>query len=371
MPGTIVRQNVVAKARRVVIKIGTNSICDESGRLNNAAVGRLAEQISAVMAAGRHVTLVASGAIGSGMAELDLPARPRALPMLQATAAVGQGQLMRVFYDTFARYGVKVAQVLVTRDAFEDRGRYLNIRNTLGALHELGVLPIINENDAVAVDEIKFGDNDIISALVANMLRADLLVLLTTVDGVLKDGAPLDVIETVNDDALGLVMDSRSKLGSGGMASKLKAAGMVTGAGEAVVIANGATPGVIGRLLAGERLGTVFVPARRRMSSRRRWIGHASRAAGRIMVDDGAAKALREGGKSLLPSGIRAISGKFARGATVAIVDAAGRTIARGLTNYSSEQIDLIKGLKTAQAEKALGEKGDAEVVHRNNMTIT
>ncbi|MFB3892663.1 MAG: glutamate 5-kinase [Phycisphaerae bacterium] len=370
MPSTLLRQEVLAKATKIVVKVGTNAITGADGRLDHAVVRDLAAQTAAIMAGGASVTLVASGAVGAGMAELDLAQRPRSLPMLQATAAVGQGQLMRTFHDAFARHNIKVAQVLLTRDLFESRARYLCARNALAALAGKGVLPIINENDVVAVDELKFGDNDIIAALVANMLGADLLVLLSVVDGVMKDGRAIEMIESVDESALSVATGERSRLGSGGMASKMSAAGMVTGAGAAAVIANARTPGILPRLLAGEKLGTVFAPAKRRMSSRRRWIAQASRTAGRIVVDDGAARALREQGRSLLPSGIRAVSGHFKRGAAVAIIDPYGRQIARGLVNYSAEQIDAIRGLKTTQIAKALGQKPCDEVVHRNNMTL-
>ena len=360
----------MAGAKRIVVKAGTSTICGEGGGLNRRAVTNLARQLAAVMQSGLRVTLVASGAIGAGLAELGLTERPKTMPMLQAVAAVGQGQLMRTFHDVFARRGIRVAQVLLTGDDFEDRARYLNIRNTLAALTECHALAIINENDTVAVDEIRFGDNDVLAALVANMLGADLLVFLTNVDGVMKGGRVVDVIEQVDDQALALAGTERSRLGSGGMASKLLAAGMVTRAGMVAVIANSAAPQVLTRLLAGEKIGTVFVPAKRKMSSRRRWIGQASRPAGKLIVDAGAANALARLGKSLLPSGITAVYGKFDKGATVAVVDPGGRQIARGLTNYSAEQIDKIKGLKTGEIAKALGDKRYDEVIHRNNMTL-
>ncbi len=370
MPSTAVRENIIAKARRVVVKIGTNAITGEDGRLDKRVVAQLASQVAAAIRQGRHMTLVVSGAIGAGISELDLPGRPTQVAMLQATAAVGQGQLMRAFHDAMAEHGVKVAQVLVTRDAFEDRRRYLNIRNTLAALEKLGAVAIINENDAVAVDEIRFGDNDIIAALVANMLRAELLVLLSSVDGVLKEGSAVDAIEKVDDQAMSLATAARSRLGSGGMGSKMQAAAMVTRAGDVAVIANSRTPEVLTRLLAGQRIGTVFVPAKRRLSSRSRWIAQAARAAGKIVVDDGAAKAITQRGKSLLPSGIVGVVGRFARGSTVAVLDPQGRQIARGLSNYSSEQIDRIKGLRSDHALRMLGDKAAQEVIHRNNMTV-
>jgi glutamate 5-kinase len=370
MPASALRNQVIAHCRRIVVKVGTNVLCDGSGRLDLASVDRLASQIADLMRSGRWVTLVASGAIASGMGELGLASRPKTMPQLQAAAAVGQGRLMQAFHDVFARYGVKVAQVLLTRDDFEDRKRYLNIRNTLAALEEFGALAIVNENDTVAVEEIRFGENDVLAALVTTMLGAQLLVFLTTVDGVMKEGKILDVIADVDDQTMALVREDRSPLGSGGMASKLAAAAMVTGAGEVAVIANAAEPSVLERLLAGQKLGTVFVPAKRRLSSRRRWIGQAAKPAGRIVVDAGAARALLAGGKSLLPSGITAVAGRFERGDTIAVLDSSGKEIARGLTNYSAAEIDRIKGLKTSAIAKELGEKPYDEVIHRNNMTV-
>ncbi|MDY6914570.1 MAG: glutamate 5-kinase [Planctomycetota bacterium] len=370
MPDRAVRGQIIAQAERIVVKVGTNAITDDVGRLDERVVKNLARQISAVIASGASVTLVASGAIGAGMGELDMTARPKTLPMLQAAAAVGQGQLMRAFHDVFAEHGVRVAQVLLTRDDFDQRSRYLNIRNTLAALAELGALAIINENDAVAVDEIRFSDNDVIAALLANMIGADLLVLLTVADGVLRGGRVLDVIEQVDEKAMSLAGSQRSRLGSGGMRSKIEAAGLVTRAGEVAAIANARTKDVLTRLLAGERIGTVFLPARRKMSSLKRWISQAARPTGKIVIDDGAARVLKQQGKSLLPSGIVTVNGRFGKGATVTVVDSAGRQVARGLTNYSAEQIGQIKGLKTTQIAGVLGDKPYDEVIHRNNMAL-
>jgi len=370
MSAETVRQNVVANARRIVVKVGTNAICQSTGRPDEEAIAALAEQIAEAMSAGVKVTIVASGAIGVGIGELDLDQRPRTTPHLQAAAAVGQGQLMRTFHDIFARYGVRVAQVLVTRSAFEDHQRYLNIRNTLTALEEYGALPIINENDTVAIEELRYGENDVLAAIVANMLGAELLVLLTVVDGVLSDGQVVDVITQVDEKTMSLVSDSGSKFGTGGMATKLQAADMVIRAGYAAIIANARTPNVLTRLLAGEQLGTVFVPADRKMSSRRRWIGLTASPVGRIIVDSGAARALKELGKSLLPSGVTGVAGSFASGDMVAVFDDQDREIARGLTNYSSDQIETIKGLKTDKIVQVLGDKPYDEVIHRNNMAI-
>ena len=356
--------------RRLVIKLGTSAICDRAGRLELKTIRGLARQISALIHGGRGVTLVASGAIGAGVGELDLAERPRTMPELQAVAAVGQGRLMDAFHDAFARRGMHVAQVLLTREDFEDRTRYLNIRNTLRALHEMGILAIINENDAVAIDEIRYGDNDTIAAHVTGMLAAEMLVFLSSVDGVMDGGRRVGVIEHGDDSAVGLVKAEKSRLGSGGMASKIAAARLATSSGEIVVIANSRTPNVVTRILAGRDVGTLFVPSERKLSSRLRWIGQASRPSGKLIVDDGAAAALVEGGKSLLPAGVAEVTGRFGKGDTVSIVDSTGREIARGMTNYDSDALDRIKGLKTHQIAQVLGEKLYDEAVHRNNMTL-
>jgi len=369
VPGDALRQTVLRKARRIVVKVGTNALSAPDGRLDEAFVAALSAQIAGVLRGGTAVTLVSSGAIGAGIAELDLPGRPKTLPMLQATAAVGQGQLMRTFHDAFARFGVKVAQILVTRDDFHNRTRYLNIRNTIAALAQSYILPIINENDTVSVDEIRFGDNDLIAALVANLIDADALILLTDVAGFLRAGRVVDVLERIDESAMSSAGPAGTR-GAGGMASKLDAARRVAGAGAVAVIANGRDPNVLPRLLSGERIGTICLPASRRMSARRRWIGHAARTSGKVYVDAGAAEALLRGGKSLLASGITEVEGRFGKGANVAVVAPSGAIIARGLSNYSAEQFDQIKGLKSSQFAKVLGDKPYDEVIHRDNMTL-
>ena len=373
MPVRQLRRDIVAKVRRVVVKVGTNALTGPAGRLDAGVVGELSRQIAGMLRAGLDVTLVSSGAIGAGMAELDLPARPATLPMLQATAAVGQGQLMRTFHDAFGRYGVKVAQILITRDDFQDRTRYLNIRNTIAALADCHALPIINENDTVSVDEIRYGDNDIIAALVTNNLRSDLLVLLTVVEGLCRDAARgdvVDVVERIDKDIERLVDGTRSARGSGGMASKLEAVRMVTRAGEAAVIANGRREDVLGDLLDGRRVGTLFLPTPSKMTSRKRWIAFTVRARGRLTVDDGAARALCEKGKSLLASGIVGASGSFKAGDLLVIVDERGGEIARGLTNYDADALAKIRGRKSSEFKKILGEKPYDEVIHRDNLVL-
>ncbi|MFQ6048319.1 MAG: glutamate 5-kinase, partial [Phycisphaerae bacterium] len=259
----------------------------------------------------------------------------------------------------------------LTRADFEDRRRYLNVRRTVAALHHLAVIPVVNENDSVAVEEIRFGDNDIIAALISNLLGADLLILLTVVEGLMADGAVLETIQGADERVRRLAGSATSPLGTGGMASKLRAAKLVTDAGQAALIANGRTRNVLLRLLAGEKIGTLLAPTGKRMASRKRWIGLAVRPAGRIVVDHGAAEALRKGGKSLLPIGITAATGDFDRGDVVQITDAAGHPIAQGLVNYDAGELERIKGLRTDQLRAVLGRKCPEEVIHRNNLTLT
>ena len=370
MPGQAVRNQIADGVKRIVVKVGTSSLCDELGRLDIVVLRSLCNQLAGVMKSGVSVTLVASGAVGAGLAELDLSERPKTVDMLQAVAAVGQGQLMRTFHDVFARKGIRVGQVLLTRDDFENRAKYLNIRNTLMTLGRCEVMAIVNENDAVAIDEFRYGDNDIIAAMLTNMLSADLLIMLTSVAGLLKGKKVVDVVETIDDKILALVSRGKSKLGSGGMAGKLAAAQMVMLAGEKAAIANAREKNIIPRILAGEQVGTIFLPAKRKMTSRKRWIGQASRNLGKITIDAGAERALLKKGKSLLPSGIVSVEGKFKKGASIIITGPDGSDIARGLSNYPAEQIKLILGLKTSQIFKALGEKPYDVVVHRDNMVI-
>jgi len=277
---------------------------------------------------------------------------------------------MDAFHDAFARCSVHVAQVLLSREDFEHRTWYLNIRNTLQALSEMGILAIINENDAVAIDEIRYGDNDTIAAHVAGMMSAELLVFLSSVDGVMDGGRRVGVIDSGDESAAALVTGQRSRLGSGGMASKLAAARLATTSGSFAVIANSRMPNVVSRILAGRDVGTLLLPAERKLSSRLRWIGQASRPSGKLIVDDGAVTALVAGGKSLLPAGIVEVAGRFDKGDTVSIVDAAGREIARGMTNYDSDSLTRIRGLKSHRIAQVLGEKLYDEAVHRNNMTL-
>jgi glutamate 5-kinase len=368
---TVDRRALLARVRSVVIKIGTNALSDASGKLDTGVLGHLAEQVAALRERKIQVTLVSSGAIGAGVTEMGLPGRPKNLPMLQAAASVGQSILMKMFADAFRPFKLHVGQILITRGDFEARGRYLNLRNCIHALQRSGCVPIVNENDSVAVAEIRFGDNDLIAAEVTNLVRADLLILLSVVDGLLDaSGKTVAVVRDV-DDAAGNVDDSaKSSRGTGGMGSKLIAAGTVRRAGEPVMIANGKRPNVITDLMNGAETGTLIVPASKRLSSRSRWIGMTAKPKGTLVVDDGAVTALRAN-KSLLASGIVKVDGEFECGDAVLVTGSDGRAVARGLTNYSRPEVDVIRGHKTTEFGKLLKtETYYDEVIHRDDLVV-
>jgi glutamate 5-kinase len=356
----------------VVVKLGTQLLSAPDGRLDTAFLASMARQIATLRARGVRVTIVSSGAIGAGLSELNLPQRPTDLARLQAVAAVGQRRLMDEWASAFRDHHLPVAQILLTRDDIDARTRFLNLRNTIHAVHELGAVPIINENDTVSTDEmikITFGDNDILSALVTQALRADLLVLLSVVDGVLDAaGQSVRLVESI-DAMQTLVRVEKSALGKGGMNSKLEAARIVTGSGEAMVVAHGRTDNLLPRLLDGDELGSLFVPGGKRRPSRVRWIGSA-RPAGSVVVDAGAAVAVGQKNKSLLPAGVVTVDGAFARGDVVAIITTAGETIARGLSNYSSADLSRVMGKKSAEVKTLLREAAYDEVVHRDNLVL-
>jgi glutamate 5-kinase len=371
MSSTELRQQVIPKARRIVVKMGTHLLFDEAGEINRAFLSSIAEQVAELFARGIDVTLVSSGAIGIGCRMLGLDKRPTDVAAAQATAAVGQSGLMLHWHEAFAAHDLEVAQLLVTRSDFEDRARYVNIRNCIAELHQCKAVPIINENDTVAVDEIRVGENDVLSAIVTNALPADLLVLLSVIEGV--EDAEGKVLDLVRDPAaaMGLVRTGKTDLGSGGMQTKLEAARLVTDAGECAVIASGRQPRILLRLLEGEQIGTAFLPATRRMESKKRWIGMTVRPAGVIVVDDGAARALTERGKSLLASGITEITGHFNKGDVLVVRDQRGHELARGLTNYKADEVRLIQGKRSNQFAKLLGRSAYDEVIHRDNMVLS
>jgi glutamate 5-kinase len=367
-----VRRKHLASAKHVVVKLGTQLLSDKDGQLDPAFLGAVAAQVAELRGRGILVTIVSSGAIGAGLRELKLPKRPTDLGKLQAVAAVGQRRLMDAWAAAFTPHGLPVAQILLTRQDIDDRTRFLNVRNTVHAVHEFKAVPIINENDTISTDElvkISFGDNDILAAAVTHALHADVLCLLSVVDGVLDErGEPRRLIEQVAG-ARSLVRTEKSALGKGGMNSKLNAAQMVTGSGEAMIVADGRMPNVLPRLLEGEPLGSLFVPAGRKRAGKDRWIG-AARAVGFVHVDEGAVAAVAEKNRSLLPAGIVKIDGTFRRGDVVGIVAPSGMTVGRGLTNYASEDVQRILGLKTQQVRELLAEEAYDEVIHRDNLVL-
>jgi glutamate 5-kinase len=371
MTGATDRKRLFADVKSVVVKVGSNVLTTGGRGLDTHAIGRLADEVHALRERGCEVVLVSSGAIAAGLSLLGIERRPHTLPELQATAAVGQSRLMAVYDQCFSRHGFRAAQVLLTYADLEDRTRYLNIRNTLRSLLRFGAVPVINENDTVAVDEIRFGDNDSLSSFVAHLLPADLLVLLSVVDGLLdKAGKVVQVVRRVTDEVAALADGSKSSRGTGGMESKLRAARYATEAGQLCVIANGTRPGVLASIMNGEPVGTLFVPSAARIRSRKRWLGFVKRPRGVLTVDEGARHALAERGKSLLASGVREVSGHFQQGDVVAVAGPDGRPFAQGMINYDSEQMARIKGLRTPDIRKLLGQFLYEEVIHRDNMVI-
>jgi glutamate 5-kinase len=340
-------------------------------------VQALADQLQQLRSTGRKVALVSSGAIGAGIGRLGLGRRPADLRHLQACAAVGQAFLMRAYEDCLARYGIPTAQLLLTAGDFDSRSRYLNARNTILTLFELGCLPIINENDTISVSEIRFGDNDHLAALVTNLLQAPLLILLSVVDG-LYDGDPtqdpsarlVSTVAQIDADILQKAGASRSALGSGGMRSKLRAARLATVAGESVLIANGSTPGVLEAIFRAEPVGTLFLPHNRTMPAWKRWLGYTARPKGRLVVDAGAREAVQRQGRSLLPIGVVRVAGSFAKGDVVTLCDPEGVEFARGLSAYSSADLERLRGLRTDQIREVLGMVPYEEVVHRDNLVV-
>ncbi|MGH7279246.1 MAG: glutamate 5-kinase [Candidatus Rokuibacteriota bacterium] len=367
----------LGRIRRLVVKVGSSLVTVPDKGPDTRRIAALAAEIALIRKTCQTV-LVTSGAIATGMARLGLPARPRSIPEKQAAAAVGQSALMWQYEVAFKRHAVSVGQVLLTAQDISDRARYLNARNTLLALLKFGVLPIVNENDTVAVDEIKVGDNDNLSAFVASLIDADLLVLLTDVDG-LYTGDPardpaarkLDTVETVTGEIERLVWDRAGRVSIGGMATKLQAAQQAAAAGVGLVIGSGREDGVLTRILRCEPVGTWFPAKSDRLTARKRWIAFAVPPQGRLTVDAGALQALTRQGKSLLPSGLVSVEGEFSAGEVVAVLgEADGKEFARGLVNFEAGELQRIRGAKTREIEARLGYKSFDEVIHRDNLVI-
>jgi glutamate 5-kinase len=372
-----VRQEVIALAHTVVVKVGTNVLTAEDGRLEPARLQALADQLHRIRRTGRKVALVSSGAIGAGLGRLGLGERPTDLRHLQACAAIGQNFLMRAYQECFDRHGTHTAQILLTAGDFDSRARYLNVRNTILTLFEWDVLPVINENDTVSVAEIRFGDNDHLAAMVTNLLRAPLLVLLTVVDGLFAgnpgadtNATKLDTVPTIDAHILGMAAPGKSALGTGGMDSKLRAARLATMAGESVIMANGTADGVLDAILTGEPVGTLFLPHGTSLPSWKRWLGFTARPKGRLTLDPGALAAVRDKGRSLLPIGVVQVQGEFSKGDVISLCDPSGQEFARGLTNYSAADANRVLGLRTEQIAELFGTLPYEEIVHRDNLVV-
>lgn len=364
------RVTVLKKVRRIILKIGTAALSTPEGRLDADRVAALAEQVNSLVCSGYEVVIVTSGAIGAGMAELELLKRPTALPQLQAAASVGQSHLIETYNRSFRKHGHHAAQVLLTREDFNNRNRYLNVRNAINAMFAMDAIPVINENDAVSVDEIKFGDNDQLSALVALLLCADLLILLSVVDGLLDSRQQvISTVERVDGTIRAFDRGTKTAGGTGGMTTKLEAASLATSAGIATIVANGVSENILTQIIQGKNVGTFFAPNTRKAPSRKCWF--ASRIArGTITVDEGARRALVAQGKSLLPSGIISVTGNFEKGDTVKIAGPDGCVFAHGLTNMSSVDLTAVSGMKSQNVRKVLGPTAYDEAVHRDNLLL-
>lgn len=366
----------VGKCRRWVIKVGSALLTDDGSGINDGIIASLADQLCLLRQQGHEVLLVSSGAVAAGLLRLGDTARPTDLHELQAAAAVGQSALLRRYEEAFAARGVLTAQVLLGHDDVEARDRYLNARGTLKTLLSRGVIPIINENDTVVTDEIRFGDNDTLAALVANLVDADVLVLLTDQAG-LFDGDPrlasnVRLIDhaRASDRQLDAMVGDGGRLGRGGMVTKLRAARLAARSGTETLIASGAENQVLQRLEAGEALGTWLESGDAPENARRQWLASLVTARGEVELDDGAVAVLRESGRSLLPVGVRAVSGGFVRGDVVLCRDTAGREVARGLSNYSAQETQQIMGRSSSEIAVVLGYGGEAELIHRDNLVL-
>lgn len=371
------RQDYLKNVKRVVIKVGSSSITHSNGLINLNKMEHLCQQIADIHNRGIEIIFVSSGAIGAGMGKLMLKEKPRTIPEKQAAAAVGQGILIHLYEKMFSEYGITIAQILLTREDMGSKNRYLNGRFALSALIEKNVIPIINENDAISVEEIKFGDNDNLSALVACMVEADLLIILSDIDGLYdknpslcKDASIINFVDKIDKSIEEFAGGTLSCVGTGGMITKIKAARVSTSSGIPMVIAKSDEPYVLDKILSFNNLGTFFKPKIIPLKKEKRWIAFASKASGSIIVDNGAENALTKHHKSLLPSGILNISGSFSHRDVVNIIDIENKIIARGITNYSSSDLEKIKGIKTGDIEKVLGIKNYDEVIHCDNLVI-
>ena len=367
----------ITRSKRWVVKIGSALLTNEGRGLNQQGIATWVEQLATLSQQGHELVLVSSGAVAEGMSRLGWTSRPHALHEQQAAAAVGQMGLVQAYESCFQRYGMHTAQVLLTHDDLSNRGRYINARSTLRTLLDLGVVPIINENDTVVTDEIRFGDNDTLGALVANLIEAELLVILTDQDGLCdkdpRQHADAKLIKETPVNAPGLELmasGSGGALGRGGMLTKVRAARLAARSGSATVIAAGREENVLLRLADGEELGTLLVPDQEPVAARKQWLAGHLQVRGTLTLDAGAVRVLRDLGKSLLAVGVTALSGEFLRGEMVSCVDEAGNEVARGLVNYSAQDTHRIKGQPSSRMEELLGYVGESVLIHRDNLIL-
>lgn len=373
-----VSREALQKAKRIVIKVGTSTITYANGKRNFSQIDRLAREISDLQNQGKEMILVTSGAVAVGVDRMGLPGKPKTIPGKQAAAAVGQGVLMHTYEKFFADYGQIVAQVLITKTEAIDRHRYTNTRNTFMELMRQRVIPIVNENDVVALDELKIGDNDNMSALVAGIVDADLVIILSDVDGLYTanpqthpDAVIVPEVAEITPEIEASAGGVGSARGTGGMATKIQAAKAATSSGIHLVIASGTEKNAITRVLQGEELGTLFVSRENRLQFRKRWLAFGAKIAGSIVVDDGCAKAIRKaGGCSILPAGVFTVQGEFLPGSTVSVIDKDAHELARGLVHYSSAELEQIKGCNSGEIANILGHKNFDEVIHRDDLVI-
>ena len=372
-----IRRARLAEVRRIVVKVGSSILASVEKGLHYEVFTHLAKEISELKREGYEIIVVSSGAIAAGMEKLGYKTRPQSITQKQATAAVGQSRLMKIYEDLFSRHGQILAQVLLTHDDLSHRRRFLNARNTLLTLLDLGIIPIINENDTVVVDEIKFGDNDNLSALITNLIEADLLIILTNIEG-LCDADPryhpqarcIPLVEDIDMDMDGMVGGTEGEWNIGGMVSKIQAAKKASKFGIPTVIARGNRKEVLHEILKGKEVGTLILPKVKVLSSRKHWIAFNLKPKGDVVVDEGAKKAIVQKGKSLLPSGVVKVKGIFGRGDPVSCLGPRGKEFARGLVNYSAPELERIRGLRSEEIERALGYKYSDEVIHRDDLVV-
>ncbi len=371
------RKALISRVKRVVIKIGSSVLTNEYGELSEGVFGQIAKEVSGMKSRGIEPILVSSGAIAAGMKKLRLGDKPRDISMKQAIAACGQSTLIWYYEKAFSEFGERVAQILLTHDGLSVRKRFLNARKTLFTLLKMGVIPVINENDTVAVEEIMFGDNDNLAALVTSLVEADLLILLSDIDGLYDknprnhaDAELISVIEEIDERVEEIAGETLGKTTTGGMRTKIEASRTAAAFGVPTIISNGKKPNSLSEIFSGKETGTLFLPAKERIKGRKHWIAFTLKPVGEVVIDEGAKRAISSSGKSLLPAGVKAVRGVFDLGELIRCVDERGTEVARGLTSYDSDEIRRIVGAKTSEIEKILGYKYGDEIIHRDDLVI-